>query len=248
MSESSINASSPKILVVGCTQGIGSHVLSKLSSIGPVRAMVRESSLSKLQNQYSPNTNVQIVIGDLLDHTSFPSLVEGIETVISCAAATGGKNASPHTIDYLGTKELMRCAYDAGARNFVLVTSVGVERPYYISSLFLNIFAGKFIHWKREAELSLHEIFKDRNYLIIRPGWLVDSKGNEKSVEVGQGDKYSVMRGIPREDVAECIVQWVSHPEYQQSCHNASIDLVSHKTQVAPTDWTLAFSNITPDQ
>jgi len=62
-------------------------------------------------------------------------------------------------VDYEGTRDLILEAKAANVPLFALVTSVGVERPWYISTLFLNIFATGFISSKKKAEVALQEIY-----------------------------------------------------------------------------------------
>jgi len=82
------------ILVTGATGYVGGHLLARLAAGGgPVRGLVRRPD-AKLP------TGVESVNGDITEPDSLPAAVEGVETVIHCAAITGDR------------KEPYRGAYD----------------------------------------------------------------------------------------------------------------------------------------
>merc|ERR1712039_1064535 len=82
---------------------------------------------------------------------------------------------------------------------------------------------GNILLWKRRAEKYLMESGLD--YTIVHPGGLVNEAGGQRNLLVGVDDKLleGSNRSVPREDVAEVLVQSLLHPSYK----NWSFDLVA---------------------
>ena len=137
-------------------------------------------------------------------------------------------NGSPYFIDWLGARNYIEAAKSTGTINqVVVVSSMGATQP----DNFLNTIgkvegddlSGNILLWKRKAEQYL--ISSGLKYTIIHPGGLIDSKGGERDIIFGVDDQLlqEKSRQIPREDVAEVVVQSLS----QAGAINRSFDIIS---------------------
>jgi hypothetical protein len=86
----------------------------------------------------------------------------------------------------------------------VLISSLGVTRPYWPIHIMLNTLGGRVMTYKLRGEDYLRAAGSDLDYSIIRPGRLVPAEKNPHlkgaDMVVDQGDKITGQ--ILREDVA----------------------------------------------
>jgi nucleoside-diphosphate-sugar epimerase len=168
------------ILVTGASGFVGSALVKRLTadrnSVG-VAIAVRRYGVSV------PNGVKSIQVGDLLPITDWGTSLQGISTVVHCAArvhAINDKSSDPlaefRRVNVEGTANLARQAAGAGVRRFVYLSSIKVngeftevghpfsaddapapEDPYGVS--------------KHEAEQALRQIAADTGMevVIIRP-------------------------------------------------------------------------------
>jgi uncharacterized protein YbjT (DUF2867 family) len=139
----------------------------------------------------------------------------------------GFPNGSPEEVDWLGQKnQIDACAPDT---HVVVCSSMGGTDP----SNPLNALGrttnpdgttsgGNILMWKRKAEKYL--IDSGRPYTIVHPGGLLNEPGGERELVVGVDDEQvgTDSRTVPREDVAEVMLQAIRHPKIY--C-NRSFDL-----------------------
>merc|ERR1739842_65731 len=83
---------------------------------------------------------------------------------------------------------------------------------------------GDILLWKRRAEKYLME--SGLPYTIVHPGGLINEPGSERELVLGVDDSQdgTESRVVPREDVAEVMLQSLLHPEVYV---NRSFDLRS---------------------
>jgi uncharacterized protein YbjT (DUF2867 family) len=155
---------------------------------------------------------------------------------------------TPEVVDWVGQRAQVDAAGLAGVGHVVLVGSMGGTQPTH----FLNTMGkgtmgtggggGNILLWKRKAEK--HLIASGLDYTIIHPGGLLPTHppsaagrlaaggsgvpaGGERELLVGVDDSLLLLdpshRSLPREDVAEVVVQALSTP----SALNRSFDLAS---------------------
>lgn len=135
----------------------------------------------------------------------------------------------PEQVDWVGQKVQIDGAKMAGLKHVVLLGSMGGTKPDH----FLNTMGnGKILLWKRKAEKYLMD--SGLPYTIIHAGGLLPHPGQFGSCEGGQREVLLAIddelldtetRLIPREDVAEVVVQSLTTP----SALNVSFDLASKK-------------------
>ena len=73
---------------------------------------------------------------------------------------------------------------------------------------------GNILLWKRKAEMYLIE--SGLPYTIVHPGGLLNEPGGKREIVIGvDDDRGEGERSIPREDVAEVLVQALLIPKYK---------------------------------
>ncbi|KAH7293793.1 hypothetical protein KP509_28G042600 [Ceratopteris richardii] len=150
------------------------------------------------------------------------------------------KGGSPEEVDWLGQKNQIDAAKEAGVKQIVLVGSMGgtnLNNP-------LNALGnGNILVWKRKAEKYLAD--SGIPYTIIRAGGLQETEGGKRELLVGKDDELLATdtRTISRADLAEVCIQALLFEEAK----NKAFDLSSKpEGQGVPTcDFKLLFSRIT---
>ena len=139
----------------------------------------------------------------------------------------GFPNGSPEEVDWIGQKnQIDACSPDT---HVVVCSSMGGTDP----SNPLNALGrttnpdgttsgGNILMWKRKAEKYL--IDSGRLYTIVHPGGLLNEPGGERELVVGVDDEQigTDSRTVPREDVAEVMLQALRHSKIYG---NRSFDL-----------------------
>lgn len=112
-----------KILVTGATGKVGSRLARRLVASGDqVRALVRDVERAR----GLLGDGIELVPGDLLDPTTLPAAVAGVDALVHCAAFfRGATPEQAHATNDLGTQHLGRAARDAAVKRFVF-TSTGL--------------------------------------------------------------------------------------------------------------------------
>jgi uncharacterized protein YbjT (DUF2867 family) len=146
----------------------------------------------------------------------------------------------PKEVDWEGGRTAIDAAVKSGVKHVIYVGSMGGTKP----SHFLNTMGGgDILLWKRKAELYL--IKSGLPYTIIHPGGLLPHfsgkpvPGGHRELLVGVNDVMMEnpreSRCVPREDLAEVVVQCALHPEV---CQNAVFDLTSKDPEkLGGTPW-----------
>ncbi|KQM54882.1 NAD-dependent dehydratase [Pseudomonas sp. Leaf15] len=145
------------------------------------------------------------VAGNLLelDTTSLAKLMAGSDTVVFAAGA-GGKGGAQMTnaIDGHGLELSVAAARLAGIQRFILVSAFPeASRGKSVSETFENYMAVK-------KRADVHLAATDLDWVILRPGTLLDSPGTGK-VHAGLAIPYG---DVPRDDVAAALLQIIEQP------------------------------------
>jgi uncharacterized protein YbjT (DUF2867 family) len=194
------------VLVAGATGGTGRHVVAQLIEQGyGVRALVRDAGSAREKL----GAEVPLVAGDVTDPESLAQAFDGVTRVISAIGAGEKEGAnSPEFVDYGGNNNLVDAAVEAGVRQFVLTSSMGVTHEEHV----LNRIFGNVLIWKLKAEDYLRA--SGIPYTIVRPGGLHDKPGGEQQIVFEQADEVKVV-AISRADVAAVLVAALAYPEAQ---------------------------------
>jgi uncharacterized protein YbjT (DUF2867 family) len=107
----------PRIVVTGGTGRIGSAVVRELQGRG-----ISVRMLTRGQHPHEPLNGVEFTIGDLSAGTGIDSALQGIETVVHCAASLKWPENRGQV------RNLIAAARDAGIKHLVFVSVVGADR------------------------------------------------------------------------------------------------------------------------
>lgn len=152
--------------------------------------------------------SVAIVTRDALnDPATLATDMAGAEVVISCIASRSGSPKDAEAVDYRANCALLEAAQAAGARQFILLSAICVQKP----SL-----AFQHAKLKFEAELAASGI----GYTIVRPTAFFKSlSGQVKRVKTGKpflifGDgNLTRCKPISDDDLARFIAGCIDNPE-----------------------------------
>jgi uncharacterized protein YbjT (DUF2867 family) len=177
------------ILIAGANGTTGKIIVQLLKDSDTYRpiAMVRKQE----QKYRFEHEGVTAVIADLekdLNHA-----VKNADKVIF-AAGSKGKNVTG--VDQEGAKRLIDAAKDAGARKFVMLSSMGADNPSVSKEL------EDYLKAKQYADEYLKA--SGLRYTIVRPGSLTDEEGTGK---IQLMEKLESFGKITRADVAKTLVE-----------------------------------------
>jgi uncharacterized protein YbjT (DUF2867 family) len=117
------------ILVVGGTGDLGGRVVRLLTQQGQrVRCLVRAGS----DEVHLRGAGVEVVRGDLTDHTSLPAACDGVEIVVATATVigrrlAGARRPSIRDVDEVGMAALVAAAEQAAVNRFVYTSYAGAD-------------------------------------------------------------------------------------------------------------------------
>ncbi|KAL5717317.1 hypothetical protein ACHQM5_010343 [Ranunculus cassubicifolius] len=249
--------SSPStVLVTGAGGRTGQIVYKKLKERADqfvARGLVRtEESKEKIGGADD------IFVGDIREPESLTPAIQGIDALVILTSAVpkmkpgfdpskGGRpefyfedGAYPEQVDWIGQKNQIDAAKDAGVKQIVVVGSMGGTNPNHPLNSIGN---GNILVWKRKAEQYLAD--SGIPYTIIRAGGLQDKDGGVRELIVGKDDELleTDTRTIARADVAEVCIQALQIEEAKSK----ALDLASKPEGTGePTkDFKSLFSQIT---
>ena len=115
------------IALAGATGYIGRAVAAELVRRGyRVLALVRRA-LDEQDPLAAGGSEIRIV--DFADAKALASTIAGADAVISCMASRSGEPEDAWRVDYEANRELLAAAREAGARQFVLLSAICVQKP-----------------------------------------------------------------------------------------------------------------------
>eukprot|EP00980_Cylindrotheca_fusiformis_P003059 scaffold713_cov131-Cylindrotheca_fusiformis.AAC.17 len=128
-------------------------------------------------------------------------------------------NGDPESVDWQGQKNQIDACPD-GAHVVLCSTMGGTNPDHPLNSLGKvtkndgTSSGGDIVKWKRKAEVYLTEQKSRLSYTIVHPGGLVNEPGGERALVVGVDDDMSgtESRTVPREDVAQVMLEALRHP------------------------------------
>lgn len=250
-----------KVLVTGATGRTGSIVLQKLRQRNnEFNAVGFARSETKVKEMFGSTEG--FVFGNIKDKFSLQSALQGCDALVILTSATPKMKAppkegerpefefeaggTPEEVDYSGQVHQIDAAKEAGVKHIVLVGSMGSTNENHPLNRMGN---GNILIWKRKAEQYLIDSTVD--YTIINPGGLIDKPGGKRELVVGKNDELlanppnGIPTSIPREDVAELVVQALRETE----ARNKALDVIS-KPEDDPTaevtrDFAILFASTT---
>jgi uncharacterized protein YbjT (DUF2867 family) len=143
------------------------------------------------------------VLGDLEADASLAEYLQGADVVVFAAGAGPGSGPErKRTVDLGGAVKLADAAMAVGVRRYVMISSIGADRPQVASGAMRPYLDAK-------AEADEYLMASGLEYTIVRPGSLSDGPGTGRvhlSRELGgRGD-------VPRDDVAAVIAEVLDAP------------------------------------
>lgn len=187
MDKTSVLDGAPLYLVTGGTGFVGAYLLRYMVQEGyRVRALRRPGS--RLELTAETQAQIEWVEGNLLDPGSLEDAMEGVDTVIHCAALVSFAPADEKSLMRVnrdGTAFLVDAALDCGVRRFILVSSVAAlgrqsgdeliseqtkwQRSPLATRYGVSKFLGEQEVWRGQAEgLSVAVVYPS---LIMGSGW-----------------------------------------------------------------------------
>jgi uncharacterized protein YbjT (DUF2867 family) len=143
------------------------------------------------------------VLGDLEADASLAEYLQGADAVVFAAGAGPGSGPErKRTVDLGGAVKLADAALAVGVRRYVMISSIGADRPQVASGAMRPYLDAK-------AEADEYLMASGLEYTVVRPGSLTDEPGTGRvhlSRELGgHGD-------VPRDDVAAVIAKVLDAP------------------------------------
>lgn len=161
---------------------------------------------------------VEYVAADLARDLE-PQLLDGVDTVVHCAAETAGGRNEHQRNSVTASLNLMRAAASAGVPKFLHVSSLAVLKPAFRARTPLdeaspvdagNLSRGPYVWGKAESELAMQRLAAESGIQlrVIRPGPLVDYSEFEAPGRLGRdlGPAF-VAVGSPRKPLFVCEVR-----------------------------------------
>ena len=245
-----------RVLVTGATGRTGSLVLKKLrDEPDKFKAIGLARSQNKVEELFGSTEG--FVIGDIKDRSSLDSAIKDCDALVILTSAvpkmvtppTQGQRPEfefapqglPEEVDWLGQKNQIDAAKDAGVKHMVLVGSMGGTNPNHPLNRIGN---ANILVWKRKAEQYLMDSGID--YTIIRAGGLLDKQGGVRELLVSKDDELlnnppgGIPTSIPRADVASVVVRALNEP----NARNKAFDIISKPEKADGTEVTTDFTSL----
>jgi uncharacterized protein YbjT (DUF2867 family) len=128
--------------------------------------------------------------------------ITGADAAVFAAGAGAGSGAARKlTMDRDGAIKLLQAATAAGARRYVVVSSIGAEDPPDDDDVF-----SVYLRAKAEADEAVRS--SDREWTIVRPGSLSDDPGTGRV----RLDSAPFHGRVARDDVAEVLARLLHEP------------------------------------
>ncbi len=201
--------------------------------------------------------------GDIADPASLTEAMAGRDAVIIVTSAVPRLKAPPQPgqrpefdfppgempeqIDYIGQKNQIDAAVQAGVKHIVLMGSMGGTQVDHPLNRLGN---GQILIWKRQAEQYL--IDSGIDYTLVRAGGLSDQPGGLRELVVGKHDALQILNdqgrpvAIPRADVATVLIQALQAPGSRNKAFDLMAKAGDDPTAVITTDFAALFAQTTP--
>jgi uncharacterized protein YbjT (DUF2867 family) len=199
-----------KVLIAGATGTTGKKVVQLLKDsdhFDPIAMVRKENQKAEFENK-----GIKTRLGDLENDIS--DIAKGVEKVIFAAGSNGKK---PHVVDQEGAKKLIDSAKRANVSKFVMLSSMGADKPKKGSDL------QAYFEAKHNADQYLRASLLP--FSIIRPGSLTNEAGTGKIIAAQKLEKSG---SISRDDVAKALVVSLSNDIGRDS----SFEILSGETKI----------------
>ena len=185
------------VVIVGGHGKIGLRLVRLLADRGDSpRGIIRKTE----QAHDLEEIGAEPIVLDIENVDDISDALAGADAVVFAAGAGPGSGpARKRTVDYGGAVKLAEGCIVKGIRRYVMVSSIGSNRPETWSDQMRP-------YQEAKAEADKFVIEADLDYTIIRPGGLTDDPGTGK-VQIAERVEYgSVSRDDVAAVIAECLV------------------------------------------
>jgi uncharacterized protein YbjT (DUF2867 family) len=233
------------VFVAGASGKVGQRIVRELAAAGvPVRAGCRDEARARAAVGAGVG-NVSYVGFDVKDEDGFVAAIGDAKVVISALGASEGLNLLQFAqVDGFGVAKLMKAAAGVDAvERMMIVSSIGVGKPFGFPAALLNLFGGVLL-WKEYSENAMIRAAAatGKEYFIVRPGGMERAKDDFKETHnVVLKPKGALSGGvISRLQVAELIAAAVRNPEKSR---NKIAEAVAETTE-PKKDYVELLSNL----
>jgi uncharacterized protein YbjT (DUF2867 family) len=216
------------VLVVGGHGKVGIRLLRLLAARGHrARGLIRKpEEAADLEA-----AGAVPVIGDLEAEPSLEPYVKGADAVVFAAGAGPGSGPErKRTVDLGGAVKLTDAAAALGVRRYLMVSSIGADRPESATGPMRAYLEAK-------AEADRYLAASGLDYTILRPGSLTDDPGTGRvrlTTELGGTGR------VPRDDVAAVLAELLAAP------HTAGVTAELFSGDVPVAEAVRALGRATP--
>uniref|UniRef100_A0A7V3RI84 NAD(P)-dependent oxidoreductase n=1 Tax=candidate division WOR-3 bacterium TaxID=2052148 RepID=A0A7V3RI84_UNCW3 len=157
------------ILITGATGFIGKNFVLEYTKKYPVKILARKSSNIDL---FKDNKRILISYGDLSRNINIDSALDGVDTVIHCAALTMGRNYYEfYRANTLATKNLIEAMKKRGVEKILFLSSQSAGGPATSENGVDETTPVNPISFYGISKKLAEEIVKSSglNYIILRP-------------------------------------------------------------------------------
>jgi uncharacterized protein YbjT (DUF2867 family) len=188
------------VLVAGGHGKIALRLLRLLAAEGHrVRGLIRKAG----QAADLEVVGAVPVLGDLEADADLAGYVQGADAVVFAAGAGPGSGPErKRTVDLGGAVKLVDAALAVGVHRYVMISSIGADRPQAASG-------GMRPYLEAKAEADHYLMASGLEYTIVRPGSLTDDPGTGR---VRVSTELGARGSIPRDDVAVVTAQVLDAP------------------------------------
>ncbi len=166
-----------KVLITGATGFLGQALLQKMQQ--------KRISVTGTTRRKNFNDNFLINIDELSEQTDWTHALKNKNIVIHCAGIAHSTPQDPkefHRINVLATKRLLKQCITAGIKQFIYISSIGVNGNMTTDKAFTAddrpAFVNNYAKSKAECEKFIIDFLanKEMNYTIIRPPLIYGKK------------------------------------------------------------------------
>lgn len=200
-----------KLLIIGGTGGIGRELIKQALEQGQsVTALARNPEKVNISHQ-----QLNVIKGNVLVYDDVEKAVTGQDAVLS---TLGHKRFFIYTtILSDGTKNIIKAMEKNNVKQFICVTSLGINDSRFKLGLYYTLFVIPFItffYFRDKAKQEKLISNSNLDWTIVRPGQLTNGKRRGTYKHGSNVGNYMLTKTISRADVAHFILSQLNSKLY----------------------------------